>query len=147
MSLQRAVAAPFQTTGVDRLSHSEFTVALSLDLKWFSPEQAERLADRAVSEGLLERSDDDVIATFDPQSVDVPNDFEPDEGLLQQRSVFERVLDSIVDTGIDKQTAVAEINKLQSRTEITIEAAAALYATQQAVDVTSIASTALDDLE
>ena len=146
MSLRRAVAAPFRQRGVDRMNESEFVVALSLDRNWFSPDQAKRLVDVATGEGLLDRDGDDIVASFDVGTVDVPEDFVPDESVIQERSVFEQVLESVVDTGVEKQEAVADINRLQSKLGITIEAAAVLYARRRGVDVGGLAANARSEL-
>ena len=146
MSLRRAVAAPFRQRGVERINESEFVVALSLDRDWFSPDQAQRLVDVATGEGLLDRDGDDILATFDIGDVDVPDGFVPDESVLQQRSTFERVLDTLVDAGVEKQDAVADINRLQAELGLTIEAAAVLYARREGVDVTDLAAMAREDV-
>ena len=146
MSLRRAVAAPFRQRGVERINESEFVVALSLDRDWFSPDQAQRLVDVATGEGLLDRDGDDILATFDIGGVDVPDGFVPDESVLQQRSTFERVLDTLVDAGVEKQDAVADINRLQAELGLTIEAAAVLYARREGVDVTDLAAMAREDV-
>jgi hypothetical protein len=146
MSLRRAVAAPFRQRGVERINESEFVVALSLDRDWFSPDQAQRLVDVATGEGLLDRDGDDIVATFDLRGVDVPDDFVPDESVLQQRSTFERVLDALVDAGVEKQQAVADINRLQADLGLTIEAAAVLYARREGVEVTDLAAMAREEL-
>ena len=146
MSLRRAVAAPFQHRGVQRLPESEFVVALSLDRDWFTADQAKRLVDVAAGEGLLEREDDAVTAAFDPMAIEVAADFEPDESVLQQRTTFERILEAVVNSGVEKQTAVAEINQLQADCALTVEAAAALYATQNGIDVTDLATRAREEL-
>jgi hypothetical protein len=146
MSLRRAVAAPFRQRGVDRMNESEFVVALSLDRDWFSPDQAKRLVDVATGEGLLDRDGDDIVASFDVGTVDVPEDFVPDESVIQERSVFEQVLESVVDTGVEKQDAVADINRLQTELGVTIEAAAVLYARRNGVDVGKLAANARSEL-
>ncbi|MFT4923335.1 MAG: hypothetical protein ACI8XM_002561 [Haloarculaceae archaeon] len=146
MSLRRAVAAPFRQRGVDRMSESEFVVALSLDRDWFSPDQAQRLVDVATGEGLLDRADDDVVAAFDPGAVEIPDDFAPDESILRQRTTFERVLDAVVEAGDEKQEAVAAINRLQGDLGVTVEAAAVLYARRQGVDVSELAARAREEL-
>jgi hypothetical protein len=146
MSLRRAVAAPFRQRGVERMNESEFVVALSLDRDWFSPDQAKRLVDVATGESLLDRDGDDIVATFDVGGVDVPEDFVPDESVIQERSVFEQVLESVVDTGVEKQEAVADINRLQSELDVHIEAAAVLYARRQGTDVTDLAASAREEL-
>jgi len=146
MSLRVVVAAPFRQRGRERLGESEFVVALSLDRDWFSPDQATRLVDIAVGDGLLSRDGQDLLIEFDPDPIEVPSAFEPDEELLQQPSPFERVLDALVGAGFDKQDAVAGINRLQSELDITIEAAAVLYARRRGVSVERAAEAARAEL-
>ncbi|WP_280535792.1 DUF2240 family protein [Halopenitus sp. POP-27] len=146
MSLRTAVAAPFRQQGRDRLGEGEFVVALSLDRDWFSPDQAKRLVDVATGRGLLDREDDDLVPAFDPDAVNVPEGFTPDESILREQSTFERALEAVVDAGVDKRTAVAAINERQRGLEITIEAAAVLYANEQGVDVGPLAGAVREDL-
>jgi hypothetical protein len=146
MSLRRAVAAPFCQRGVERLTESEFVVALSLDRDWFSPDQAQRVVDVAIGEGLLDRDGDDIVTTFDATDVSVPGDFTPDAAIIQQPNTFERVLDVLVDAGVEKQEAVAEINRLQSELGLAIEAAAVLYARREGLDVSDLAAKAREEL-
>jgi len=146
MSLRVVVAAPFSQRGRDRLGESEFVVALSLDRDWFSPDQASRVVDVAVGEGLLSRDGDDLRIEFDPEPVSVPAGFEPDEDLLREPSPFERVLEALVAVGHEKQTAVADINRMQADLDVTIEAAAVLYARRNGVDVERAAEQARAEL-
>ncbi|ACV11102.1 conserved hypothetical protein [Halorhabdus utahensis DSM 12940] len=135
MSLRTAVAAPFVQAGSDQLPRSDFVVDLSLDRDWFSPEQAKRLIDVAEGEGLLTASDGTLKLTFESASVTIPDGYQPDESILRKRSTFERVLDTVVAEGTDKQQAVAAINGLQSDLGVTLETAAILYARRQGIDV------------
>lgn len=146
MSLRTTAAAPFKEKGRESLPESEFVVALSINWGWFTPDQAKRLVDVAVGEGFLVRNDDDLVATFDPDEVTVPEGFTPDEELLRERSTFERVLDSITSTGVDKQEAVAAINRRQADLAVSIEAAAVLYAHGRGVDVRADAKRARTEL-
>lgn len=146
MSLRRAVAVPFREKGRETLSESEFVVALSLDREWFSPEQAKRLVDVAATEGLLDREDDDLSPTFEPRGVTVPDGFVPSDDVLRQRSNFERALDAIVQSGVEKQDAVAAVNRLQSELGLTVEAAAVVYARREGVELGDLADRAADEL-
>ena len=146
MSLRRTVAAPFRQRGVEQLPESEFVVALSLDRDWFTPDQAKRLVDVATSEGLLERDDGDLVATFEPAEVTIPEGFTPEESILRARSTFERVLDAVVQQGGQKQDAVAAINRLQGELGVPLEAAAVVYARRRGVDVSEFAERARGDL-
>jgi hypothetical protein len=143
VSLRVTVAAPFRQRGTRRMGQSEFVVALSLDRDWFSPDQAKRLVDVAVGEGLVGREDDELVATFDPTAVEVPDDFTPEDAMLRERSPFERVLERLVDAGHEKQTAVARINELQRELAVSVEAAAVVYARRNGVDVGDAADRAL----
>jgi len=146
MSLKRAVAAPFLTRGTRRLTGSEVVVALSLDRDWFTPDQAQRLVDVAESEGLLARDGDALTVRFDPETVELPDGFVPEEDVLRERDAFERLLDALVEAGADKREAVAGINELQSELGVTVEAAAVVYARRQGLAVDAHAERALEEL-
>ena len=140
MSLEVAVAVPFRQQGTDRLGEGAFVVALSLDREWFSPDQAKRLVDVAVGRGLLEKSDGDLVATFDLEAVDIPSNYTPDTDILREQSTFEQLLDRMTDAGMTKQEAVAAANETQRRLGITLEAAAVLVATREGVDIDAAAN-------
>ncbi|MFC7202465.1 DUF2240 family protein [Haloferax namakaokahaiae] len=146
MSLDVTVAVPFRQHGATRLGEGEFVVALSLDRDWFSPDQAKRLIDLAAGRGLVELDDGEVVAAFDPADVTVPEEFEPDASVLREQSAFEQILDACVAAGIEKHTAVADINDRQSRLGVTAEAAAVLFARENDIDVTDAAAKAKSSL-
>ncbi|GAD53741.1 hypothetical protein MBEHAL_2501 [Halarchaeum acidiphilum MH1-52-1] len=146
MSLRVAVGAPFVSEGRDRLGEHEFVVSLSLDRDWMSPDQATRLVDVATGEGLLERDDGELVATFDLDSVTVPDDYTPDESLFQERSAFETALDAVVSAGADRQETVAAVNALQRDLGVTADVAAVLHARREGVDVAAAARKAGEEL-
>lgn len=135
MSLRVAVAAPFKEAGTRRMEESRFVVSLSLDRGWFSPDQAKRLIDLAASEGLLERTNDGLEVMFSTSAVEIPEEFSPGEEILAERSPFERVLEAIVENGVEKRTAVARINELQRELGVTIEVAAVVFARREEINV------------
>ena len=146
MSLKTAVAAPYRQRGTEQMAESEFVVALSLDRNWFSPDQAKTLVDVATSEGLLRREHDALVVTFDAAGTEIPDGFRPGEEILQSRSTFERILDTVVDGGVEKQTAVAGINALQAELGLTLDAAAVVYARSEGVAVGDIATEVREEL-
>lgn len=146
MTVERVVAAPYKQTGADSLTEQEFVVALSLHRDWFSPAQAKRVVKMAVTDGLLEQREDGLFPVFDPGDVEVPNGFEPDDGMLTRRSAFEAILERLVEAGEEKRAAVAGINRLQQSLGVTIDAAAAVYATRQGVDVADEVARAAQEL-
>lgn len=144
MSLRVVVAAPFKGTGRDRMGEQAFVVALSLDRDWVSPDQAKRLVDIGERSGLLDRDGEELVATFPYDEVTIPEDFEPDASIFRERSVFERVLDALVDDGMERQAAVAAINERQQSLGVVAEVAAVLTARAVGVDVEEIAPKARD---
>ncbi|SEO28420.1 hypothetical protein SAMN04487948_101520 [Halogranum amylolyticum] len=146
MSLDVAVAVPFRQKGKTRLGEGAFVVALSLDRDWFSPDQAKRLIDVAAGRGLVSREDGEVVAEFDPNAVDVPENFTPDASVLREQSTFEMILDALVAAGHEKQTVVATVNERQRDLGVTLETAAVLYARRNGVDVADAAEKARGEL-
>ncbi|MFB6104611.1 MAG: DUF2240 family protein [Halobacteriaceae archaeon] len=147
MSLRVVVAAPFKQAGGERMRENEFVVALSLDRDWMSPDQAKRVLDLAMGEGLLDRDGEALVAAFDPGAVTVPDGFSPDPELFRERSAFEQVLDALEAVGVEKQTAVADINQVQAELAVSVEAAAVVYARRRGVDAASAAETARATLQ
>ena len=135
VSLERVVAAAFKERGETPLSEQEIVVALSLRRDWVSPAQAERLIERAQDADLLVETADGFCPALDPAEVEIPSTFVPDESLFTKRSVFEEILDRLVESGQDKQATVGAINELQGELGLTIEAAAAIYASKRGIDV------------
>ena len=82
----------------------------------------------------------------DPAGVDIPDGFAPAESVLHRRSTFERALDALVEAGVDKQEAVAAINRLQADLDLAVEAAALLYARRQGVEVADLADRAREEV-
>jgi hypothetical protein len=56
------------------------------------------------------------------------------------------VLDTVVDGGVEKQTAVAGINALQAELGVTLDAAAVVYARSEGVAVGDIAAEVREEL-
>jgi hypothetical protein len=146
VSLRTAVAAPFKQEGRNRVDEQAFVVALSFDRDWCSPDQAKRLADIAAGEGLLEREGEQLVAAFDPQAVDIPEGFVPEESVFVERAPFERALAALVDAGHEKREAVAGINDLQQRLGVPAPVAAVVYAQGRGVEVDDVARRVREDL-
>ncbi len=114
-----AVAQPFKAKGREKLRIKEFIFTLTLDLKWFSPQEAKTLMQIGIENELLKREDDEsIIACFNPARINPPIDFKPSAKVLKigKQTLFERILDQImVQTGIGRRELIAAINKNQER--------------------------------
>jgi hypothetical protein len=131
------VSMPFKRKGKDTLKESEFILTMSIDLNWFSPEQARILLSDAVKDGLLRREGGEVFPLFDLSSVQIPPSFKP-ESMPGKKPIFDLIIDRItVTTGLDKRTIIALINKKQEELIklVDIEVSTLLVALEQGVMV------------
>lgn len=133
--MMQTVAMPFRKRGKSALTTSEFIFALSLDLGWFSPEQAKEVLSKAKNDGLVSIKDDEISPNFDFKAIEIPLGFRPD--LKRERSIFERTIGRIMMTGLSRKEAIALVNEKQERMAnlIEIEISALLVAKERDVDV------------
>jgi hypothetical protein len=128
------VSVPFKRKGKDVLKESEFVLALSIDLNWFSPDQAKNVVREAERSGLIKREGDVIRPAFDLSSVDPPQGFKP--GVFEERLLFDRVIELItIETGMDKRRVIALINKKHDELSklVEIEVSAILVALDHSV--------------
>ncbi|VVB93277.1 Uncharacterised protein [uncultured archaeon] len=129
--LTYTVSMPFLRKGKDALKESEFVLALSIDLKWFTPEQAKNVLKDAEKSGLLKRQGELVCPAFDITGVEIPSGFKPEPATFEKKTIFDRILERIIlKTGIEKRKVIALINKKQEDLgkQVLIEVSAILVA-------------------
>ena len=170
MTLERVVAHVFRKKG-KVTSISEFVFALSLDLKWFSPDQAELVLTNAERRGLVRITDEVVEPLFDIHSVEIPIDFRPDQSIIdrqeqsvdatagkggalleeteeasEERTVIDRVVEQL--SGVkSKQEVIRLINDAQERLGIVeTDAVALLVARTCGIDVSGMIDEVYDRL-
>ncbi|MDD2777414.1 MAG: DUF2240 family protein [Methanocellales archaeon] len=133
--MMQTVAMPFRKRGKNALTTSEFIFALSLDLGWFSPEQAKEVLNKAKNDGLVSIEDDEISPNFDFKTIEIPLGFRPD--LKREQSVFERTIERIMITGLSRKEAIALVNKKQESMAnlIGIEISALLVAKERDIDI------------
>jgi hypothetical protein len=127
---------PFKRKGTEVLKDMEFVMALSMDLKWFTPEQAKSVLAEAQISGLLKRDGDLLRPSFDISKIEIPSGFKPQTVAIEKKTVFERVIERIIiNTGIEKRKVVSMINKKQEELskQVVIEVSAILVAIENAV--------------
>lgn len=150
MSLRRVVAAPFLRRETDEATRAEFIYSLTRDADWFDTDEAEKVLETGVEEGLLKADGDDVRPAFDVSEVDVPDGFSPSARSLigENRGVFERTVDRLVEAGHDKREAVAEINRRHAEMgDVGVQAAALIVAKQKGLSVADLAEEGLEELK
>lgn len=136
--LTYTVSMPFKRKGKDALKDTEFILALSLDLKWFNPEQAKIILSEAQKSGLLKREGELVRPSFDISSIEIPSGFKPEPVSLEKKPIFDRIIERIIaGTNIEKRKVIAMINKKQEdlSKQVEIEISAILVAVENGVIV------------
>src|SRR5207248_8840448 len=83
--LARVLAFAYRRRGVDIMERSKLLHLLTFDLRWFSPDPAKRILARALGAGLLQPEGDGMLrVAFDVKAVDMPLNFRPREGLVDE---------------------------------------------------------------
>jgi hypothetical protein len=139
--LKYTVSVPFKRKGKDALKESEFVLALSIDLNWFSPDKAKNIVLEAEKAGLIKREGDIIHPTFDLSLVEPSSEFK--QGIMeeQEQALFDRIIERITaETGMDKRKIVALVNKKQDALSklVEIEVSAILIALEHGVAVDNL---------
>ena len=82
--LVRVLAFAFQRRGVQVMERTKLLAILAFDLRWFSPDPAKRIIQRAVKAGLLQEQGDAVKLAFEATGVEIPLNFKPSESLADE---------------------------------------------------------------
>ena len=139
------VATPFKKRGKKSLKISDFIFALSLDLKWGSPEKVRALLREAEAEEMVKMEGDTVSARFELEAVDVPLGFKPstEEGILDQGI---RLITS--QTGMSRKEVIALANEKQDSLKklVELDAVVLLVAREMGIEVQDLAEKAYENL-
>ncbi len=137
--LVESLAYLFQRKGKNVLSEQELVLSASMDLGWFSPDEAKQLIEVCLELKLLKETENGLEPTFEYKAISIPIDFSPSKSILEVKSQ-EPLLLSIVrsideKTNLGRNSIMAEINKKQSALDVEIEVAAILIAKNYGVDI------------
>ncbi len=128
--MKKALAFLFQREG-SSVKEEDFIYTQSVDLEWFTSEEARKLKDRAMNSGLIKVDDGLIEADFDYDEIDIPIGFEPSKDILEEKrkDLFSGLLSEMVDnSSLSKQEVMSEVNDLQDRLNIEIITAMLLVA-------------------
>ncbi len=123
------------------LSEKEFVFSASIDFRWYTPKEAQRLLERGLETELLERSDELIKPTFDYKKVELPLDFKPDKDILTEPSngsepLFPTILETVSqESGLNRREVVARINKVKERLGVDIEVSGLVVARDLEIDI------------
>jgi hypothetical protein len=146
------LAALFLNKGKDVLTAKEFTMYVSLDLRWMQVKDAESLMNLLLERGLMSRTDDYLRPLMDLSAVNVPVAYRPSDGLIKTLRAYslkrpaagkdsggpdllQKLIQKAVDSGMGKGAFVSECNKISKRTDVDMELAALMILREKGVDI------------
>ena len=134
------IAFVFNRSGRKQLTHSEFYLTLSIDLNWFTPDDAKEFLNKAIENKLLDADKNNVKPGFNTEEIKIPFGFFPSNNVLFEKTekievkqeikedVFQKIIKKISsETKKDEKIIAGEIEKIARRKNIIKEVAAVLY--------------------
>lgn len=127
----------FKRSGKQKLSFSDLYLTLSMDLKWFSPEDAKAFVNLALKQKLLEKNGELINPNFDYDKIVVPVGFNPSKKVFdkkeiekyyeEEEDVLKKIVKRIVKkTELNEQTIIEKIEEIGKEKNIDLEVAALL---------------------
>jgi hypothetical protein len=131
------IAFLFKRSGKQKLSFSDLYLTLSMDLKWFSPEDAKAFINLSLKQKLLEKNGELINPNFDYDKIVVPVGFNPSKKVFDKKEIEksyegeEDILNKIVKlivekTELNEQTIIEKIEEIGKEKNIDLEVAALL---------------------
>jgi len=127
----------FKRSGKEILKESEIYLTLSIDLRWFSTDEAKAFVQYAKVHTLLERKNGGFSPTFNIHQTSIPTGFSPlkkkyeieKEATNKHKDVFEEIVQRICENiEKNKGSVIKEIQTIQQEKQLLREVAALLVA-------------------
>ena len=136
--LKETIASAFRSKGKSSMKKSELIWTLSLDLGWFSHEDARKVVELALERGLLIENDE-LRPAFKLDDVEIPIDFKPDPSkIFSNQPVFDRIVQEIAEkSGKSVGEVIAMINNRQEELGnlLSVEVVALIIAKELGIDI------------
>jgi hypothetical protein len=134
----------FKRSGKSKLTFSELYLPLSIDLKWFAPNESKNFVNSALNKGFLLREGDLIKPNFDYLKINLPIDFDPSNKSIvslfdlkeNESDVFKLIIDQIVKiSGKSEKLIQEEIQDISVSKMISKEVAALLVSIDYNLDI------------
>lgn len=133
----------FKRSGKESLRFSDIYLALSMDLNWFTPEDAKAFVNTAVKQKLLTKKGDLIKPNFDIKKIDVPVGFYPSKLVFEEKEekiaekekdVLSEIVQRIVkETNLNERQVTEKINVIAKEKNIAEEVAALLIGKEYSI--------------
>jgi len=146
---KEVIAFLYNRSGKEEMSAQELRLAMSMDLRWFSPKEAEEIVDTFQNKRLLVRKGGGSLRpAFNYRKLTLERDFRPSKAELlgggDDEPLFIRMVGHITDKADEeKRNVIALVNRKAGEMKIEVEAAAMLVGDELRVDMTPLADEAL----
>jgi len=129
------IAFLFKRSGKEELSFSDLYLNLSMELNWFTPDDAKAFVNMAIKQKLLIKKVDLIKPNFDFNTIVVPIGFVPSKNVIEKKEVevikeenfLEKIVRQIVEkTKLDEKQVIGEIEDIANERNLTEEVAALL---------------------
>lgn len=135
---EKTIAFLFKRSGKKEMKYSDFYLTLSMDLNWFTPEDAKDFINKALEGKLLEKKDETIRPGFNVDKINVPLGFIPSKTLFEEKTFVQKpieekdILSQMIKkisnaTKIKEEEIFASIKKIENEKNLTPEVAALLF--------------------
>jgi hypothetical protein len=111
--LKIVIAEPFKRRGKARLTPAEFTFALTLELKWLTPDEGRQVIDEGIKAGLLREEKDRIVPTFDYRNIVAPAGYKPGVDIFCKKTLLDRIVGLLAGSGLSEAEAREQIKRKQ----------------------------------
>jgi hypothetical protein len=133
------VAFVFNRSGKKEMAFSEFYLTLSIELNWFTPEDAKTFTKNAVKQKILTEEKEIVKPGFNTDEIKIPIGFYPSKKVFKNKEKKdiknekkeENLLQIIIQriakkSNLDEKTIIKQVKKIEQEKNITTKVAALL---------------------
>ena len=136
----------FKRSGKEKLTFSELYLGLSINLNWFTPEDAKKFIISAIEKKYLKKENDLIKPCFNIEKVSVPIGFSPTKQIFfqeeikktenKEKDLFSQMMLKIENISkLNKQKILDNIKKIEQEKKVIPEVALILLAKQKNIDL------------
>lgn len=150
--LKEVIAFLYNRSGKEEMTAKELRLVMSMDLRWFSPKEAEEIVDMFQNKRLLLRKGGGGLRpAFNYRKLTIDRDLHPTKkellGGSGEEPLFIRMVGHITDRADEeKRNVISMVNRKAGELGIEVEAAAMLVGDEVGVDMHPLAEEALETI-
>ena len=149
--LEIAIAQVFRKKGKAAMTEKDFVFAVSLDFRWLTPKEAQKLLDLGLESELLSMEEGMVKPAFDHLGLEIPRGYAPSPDLLQRgvrpKGMFMILVDEISRAAdLPAKEVISLVNSVQDRMGVDVEVAALVVAKNLGVNLSKHLDTVEEEM-